>query len=81
MAGQFSAGHGHKRPAHAVDDLQVTHYKTIVKRDRTKSLQAVTRTVHKLDMDFGSLHDRAPCCCRSYEVQSDGEQMLAALNT
>ena len=53
VRGQFAAGHGHKRPRHAFDDLQVPHHEGVVKGDRTESLEPLSRLLHELDANLG----------------------------
>src|SRR5262245_12844869 len=61
VRGQLAAGHGDERSVRAVDDLQVTHDKAVVKRDRAERLEALARFFHELDANLSDFHGRSPC--------------------
>jgi hypothetical protein len=52
--------HGNEKPIRTVNDLQVSHYETVVKRNRTKRLQPLVRIFHQLYANFGNFHGRSP---------------------
>ena len=60
---QLPAGHCYERAIRAVDDLQVPDHKAIVKSDRAKCFQALSRLFHEFDANLGDFHGRSPCDC------------------
>src|SRR5262245_66056655 len=61
VCGQLAARHRDERPVRTVDDLQVTHDKAVVKRDRAERFQALAWFFHEFDANLGDFHGRSPC--------------------
>lgn len=56
----LAAWHCDKRTVVPFDDLQISHDKTVVERDATKSSQAIGCVLHKLDTNFSDDHAATP---------------------
>ncbi len=56
----FAAGHCDKWAVVPFDDLQISHDKTVVERDATKSSQTISRVLHELDSNFSDDHAATP---------------------
>ena len=57
---KLAAGHGHERPRCTFDDLQIANDESVVQRNRTESLQALSRFFHKLHAHLGDFHGAPP---------------------